>query len=206
MKEHKWSKLAEAFEFAAIEHQYQCRKETTIPYISHLMSVSALVMEHGGDEVQAIAGLLHDVIEDAKPQSRIPQIRKEILERFGSRVLELVVGCSDGEPGSPRDATDWKLRKENYLAKLKHEATEQLLVSCCDKLHNARAILTDLHTHGNAVFMRFSASKENTLWYYRELSSVFSKRLKGTGGEVVARELVSTVSSIDEWVNDHDGN
>lgn len=54
-------------------------------------------MENGGDEDQAIAGLLHDVIEDADPPSSVPQIRKAILEQFGPRVLGLVEGCTDGE-------------------------------------------------------------------------------------------------------------
>lgn len=197
MTEHKFSKLAEAFDYAAMEHQHQLRKSTDIPYISHLMSVSALVMEHGGDEEQAIAGLLHDVIEDAKPQSRIPEIKDEILNRFGPRVLELVEGCTDGEPDGKGGRGDWKPRKEAYLAKLVNKPEELLLVSCCDKLHNSRATLTDLVTHGNKVFDRFTASQEETLWYYRSLSAIFSSRLQGTGAEVVARELALTVKGIE---------
>ena len=52
------------------------------------------------------------------------------------------------------------------------------LVSCCDKLHNARAILTDLRTHANKIFDRFTAKQSETIWYYRSLSEVFSRRLK----------------------------
>lgn len=198
MKEHKFSKLAEAFDYAAMEHQHQLRKGTDIPYISHLMSVSALVMEHGGNEEQAIAGLLHDVIEDAKTASRIQEIRDEIKARFGPRVLELVEGCTDGEPDANGIKPDWKIRKDAYIAKLKEEPEELLLVSCCDKLHNARAILTDLVTHGNSMFKRFTATQDETLWYYNSLSDIFSRRLKGTKGEVVARELASTVKKIEK--------
>ena len=46
-------------------HRQQRRKAKMVPYISHLISVSALVWEDGGDEDQAIAALLHDAIEDA---------------------------------------------------------------------------------------------------------------------------------------------
>lgn len=206
MKKHKWSKLVEAFEYAAQEHQHQLRKSTDIPYISHLMSVSALVLEHGGSEDQAIAGLLHDVIEDAKPPSRIPEIKKEIHKQFGSKVLELVEGCTDGEPDAKGKKADWKTRKVSYLARMKKKSPELLLVSCCDKLHNARAILTDLVTHGNSVFDRFTAAMKDTLWYYRSISEVFSKKLKGTRGEVVARELAETVSAIEQLAEPHDGN
>ena len=45
----------------------ETRKGTTIPYLTHLLSVSALVLEHGGSEDQAIAALLHDAAEDQRP-------------------------------------------------------------------------------------------------------------------------------------------
>lgn len=197
MKLHKWSRLAEAFDFAAREHQDQLRKSTDIPYISHLMSVSALVMEHGGSKDQAIAGLLHDVVEDAKPSSRIPQIKAEIMQRFGVKVLELVEGCTDGEPDAEGNKANWKTRKEAYLSRLENKSEELLLVSCCDKLHNARSILTDLVTHGKSMFDRFTATQDETLWYYRSLSELFSRRLKGTCAEVAARELAFTVTEIE---------
>lgn len=202
MKEHKWSKLAEAFDYAAMEHQHQLRKSTAIPYISHLMSVSALVMEHGGNEDQAIAGLLHDVIEDSDPADHIPKVRAEILKRFGAKVLELVEGCTDGEPDASGKKSDWKTRKVAYLANLEDKADDLFLVSCCDKLHNARAILTDLETHGNKMFERFTAKQSETIWYYRSLSEVFSRRLKGSRTEIAARELSFTVSEIERLAKD----
>lgn len=189
-------RFIQAFQFAAQEHQCQLRKGTNIPYISHLMSVSALVMENGGDEDQAIAGLLHDVIEDAEPPSRVPAIRKEILEQFGPRVLNLVEGCTDGEADELGEKAPWRERKEAYLTKLKDKPTELLLVSCCDKLHNARAILTDLTTHGEALFDRFTGKKEGTLWYYRTLVEIYQQRLPDL---VAVRELTATVAAIEAF-------
>ncbi len=187
-------RLIQAFQFAAHEHQCQLRKGTTIPYISHLMSVSALVMENGGDEDQAIAGLLHDVIEDADPPSSVPQIRKAIEEQFGARVLRLVEGCTDGEADANGQKAPWRERKEQYLAHLQHEPAELLLVSCCDKLHNARAILTDLTTLGNEMFERFTGKQDGTLWYYRTLVTIFQNRLPKV---VAVREFASTVTAIE---------
>jgi len=187
-------RLIQAFQFAAQEHKCQLRKGTKIPYISHLMSVSALVMENGGDEDQAIAGLLHDVIEDADPPSSIPRIRETILEQFGPKVLGLVEGCTDGEADSTGEKAPWRARKEAYLSHLQHESKELLLVSCCDKLHNARAILTDLRTLGNAMFDRFTGKKEGTLWYYRTLVSIYEQHLPGI---VAVRELNAAVTAIE---------
>lgn len=197
MKTHSWSRLAEAFDYAAMRHQDQRRKGTDIAYISHLMSVSALILEQGGSDAQAIAGLLHDVIEDAELPQLIPEIRADILEMFGPIVLSLVEGCTDGEIDSDGKKPEWKHRKQNYLSKLKKKNKDLLLVSCCDKLHNARSILTDLLSVGESVFDRFTAGKDETLWYYKSLSEIFSERLVGEKGEVAARELAFTVSEIE---------
>lgn len=196
MSTHKWSKLALAFDFAAREHQYQLRKSTEIPYISHLMSVSALILENGGDEDQAIAGLLHDVIEDAEPSTRIPIIRSEISRLFGSKVSEIVEDCTDGLPDLNGLKPPWKPRKEAYISNLESKTNDTLLVSCCDKLHNARAILSDLKTVGVSVFDRFTATQEETIWYYESLSKLFLSKLQNKNGELAARELNDTLNEI----------
>jgi (p)ppGpp synthase/HD superfamily hydrolase len=124
----------------------------------------------------------------------VAQIRKTILEQFGSRVLSLVEGCTDGEADEGGNKAPWRERKEAYLGHLQHEPVELLLISCCDKLHNAMAILTDLTTQGEILFDRFTGKKEGTLWYYRTLVSIFEQRLPGI---VAVRELSTTVAAIE---------
>src|SRR6202790_4352965 len=155
--------------YAFALHASQRRKGTTIPYISHLMSVAALVLEHGGDEEQAIAGLLHDAIEDVGAEQEAV-----IAGRFGPRVARIVRACTDADtlPKPP-----WRARKEAYIAHLEHADRDALLVSCADKLHNARAIVGDLRTHGLAVFDRFTGGRAGTIWYYASLAKVFARRL-----------------------------
>src|SRR5205085_506467 len=96
--------------YASRLHSEQIRKGTEIAYISHLMSVAALVLEDGGDEDQAIAALLHDAIED---QGHDGQTRKEIREQFGYEVLAIVEACTNADtiPKPP-----WKERKQYYIA------------------------------------------------------------------------------------------
>jgi GTP pyrophosphokinase len=164
-----WSRLAAASAYAFTIHADHLRKGTNIPYLAHLMSVAALVLEFGGTEDQAIAGLLHDAVEDIG----IEQF-KEIKERFGPDVARIVKGCTDADsfPKPP-----WKARKEAHIGHLKDAEPDVLLVSACDKLHNARAIVSDLRTHGRSVFDRFKGGREGTLWYYEELLAVFSRRI-----------------------------
>lgn len=180
-----WTTLAKAAALAFRLHADQRRKGTAIPYLAHLMAVSALVLEHGGDEEQAVAALLHDAIEDCGAEHEAT-----IAERFGPRIAVIVRACTDAEviPKPP-----WRARKEAYLAHLEHAGPDALLVSACDKLHNARAIVEDLREHGPAMMARFNAGRDGTLWYYRALADAFTRLLPGR----LAGELARTVEEME---------
>jgi (p)ppGpp synthase/HD superfamily hydrolase len=149
-------------------HGRQFRKRTQRPYIGHLLSVTSLVIEYGGDEEMAIAALLHDAVED---QGGMPRLR-EIRKKFGKRVAHIVDGCTDSysDPKPP-----WLDRKRAYIERLRNESAEVRLVSAADKLSNARETLYELRVHGDAVFDRFAGKKSGTLWYYRALVGEFRK-------------------------------
>jgi len=187
----------EAFAFAAQLHREQLRNGTGIPYLSHLMAASALVLEHGGDEDEAIAALLHDSVEDQghRYPGGVPALREEIERRFGPAVRRIVDGCSDSDthPKPP-----WRARKEAYIAHLAEAPSAVLRVSAADKLHNARAILSDYRAVGEELWQRFSADREQVLWYYRSLVEVFLRAGAPPGllGELerVVTELESLVA------------
>ena len=172
-------------------HRHQLRKGSGIPYLSHLLSVSALVVESGGDEDEAIAGLLHDALEDCADQ-----ISAEALEKkFGERVRRLVEACTDTPPGfDGGEKPPWQDRKRGYMARLR-SGEIPWRVSLADKLHNARSILRDHRTVGDEVWERFSASKEDTLWYYRSLVQAY--RDAGAEGYML-EELERVVGGL-EW-------
>ena len=161
-------RFSDALEMATRLHASQTRKGSGTPYIAHLLSVAALVMEAGGDEDQAIAALLHDAVEDQGGLQTLGLIR----EKFGSRVADIVMGCTDAvtKPKPP-----WRARKEAYLTHLAEAAPEVRLVSLADKVHNARSNLRDLQQDGVAVFNKFNGGIEGTLWYYTALQKEFQK-------------------------------
>ena len=177
----------DAFLYASELHREQFRKGTTIPYVSHLLSVSALVLKNGGDEDQAIAGLLHDAVEDQGGQPTLDKI----TVRFGERVAGIVLDCTDsmGEPKPP-----WKERKEAFIGSVPTKAVDSLLVSLADKTDNARAILGGYREIGDDVWRRFTGGKDGTLWYYRTLSELFAIHIPGP----LADELVRTVAQFSE--------
>lgn len=173
--------LSRAFQL----HQGQYRKGSRIPYLTHLLSVSALVMENNGDEDQAIAALLHDAVEDQGGRPTLESIKRQ----FGERVADIVEGCSDGyaQPKPP-----WKGRKTAYLTKLRSSDNSILLVSLADKVHNARSILIDLKNGEDSVWDKFKGGKEGTLWYYRSLVEIFDN----SSFTVLKNELCQLVDEI----------
>lgn len=159
-------RFRKALDFAFNLHQNQFRKGSGIPYISHLLGVTAIVLEHGGNEDQAIAALLHDAVEDQGGHKTLSKIKK----LFGSQVAEIVENCTDAFT-IPKP--EWKIRKTAYLEKLVNSPDETMLVSLADKVHNARSILNDLLSFGEDVWGKFNGGKEGTLWYYQSLVEIF---------------------------------
>lgn len=192
------SRFEEALVYAARAHWRQIRKladgergsAAEIPYVAHLLAVTALVLEHGGGEDEAIAALLHDVVEDAGGAAR----REDVRVRFGDEVARLVDACSDNE-GAPKPP--WAVRKQAHLAHLAQTTDAKIrLVAACDKLHNARAVLSDYRALGARLWQRFEGGRDGTLWYYRALADEIARG----GPASVGDELGRTVDELEAVV------
>ena len=180
------ARFRQALAYAAELHEKQVRKGGDVPYVAHLLSVTGIVLEYGGDEGEAIAALLHDAVED---QGGAP-IRDEIRARFGDRVTAIVDGCTDADtqPKSP-----WRQRKEAFVESIPTASRSVLLVAAADKLHNARSILADYREIGEPLWDRFTGRKQGTLWYYRALVDAFRK----AGPSPLVDELERVVTEVE---------
>jgi (p)ppGpp synthase/HD superfamily hydrolase len=185
-------RFEQALTYAAVIHSGQTRKGSKVPYIAHLLAVASLALEYGANEDEAIAALLHDAAEDAGGEGRLADIRA----RFGSAVADIVDGCTDTyeTPKPP-----WRKRKEAYIAHLAHASHGALLVSCSDKLHNARSIVADLREHGPTTWAKFKGGRDGSLWYYRTMVEVFNKTDLPQG---LVEELRLTVETIEKLAGD----
>ena len=179
----------DALSYASTLHRTQRRKGTTIPYIAHLLAVASIVMEAGGSEDEAIAALLHDGPEDQGGEKTLADIRK----RFGDAVADIVSNCSDTFE-DPKPA--WTERKRNYIQHLRSADAGTLLVSCADKLHNARATLRDLRDQGASVWNRFSATREQTLGNYVSLIEAYENATPDPRRTGIVRELRDIVAQM----------
>jgi len=158
-------RFARALVYAERLHRRQRRKGNDIPYVAHLLAVSATVLEYGGDEDTAIAALLHDAVED---QGGLPTLR-EIEAQFGSRVAAIVEACTDSVTADPAAKLPWEDRKRSYLAHLAEANADVALVAAADKLHNLTAMIRDVRRDGAAAMNRFKAPPERQLWYFGEV-------------------------------------
>ena len=169
-------------------HAHQARKGNGLPYVGHLLATASLVLEHGGDEDQAIAALLHDGPEDQGGEATLARIR----DRFGDRVADIVAACSDTFE-SPKPP--WRARKEAFLARLPEESPAARLVTLADKVHNARTLVEDARVEGPATFDRFTGGRDGTLWYYRTLADRLAVLAPGALADELLR-LAATMESL----------
>ena len=187
----------EALRLAARAHQRQVRKGTDLPYITHPMHVSAILLRHGFSTELAIAGLLHDVVEDQD----VPLA--DIESRFGARVAEIVAALSErktkasGEGGTPGELRPWQVRKEEAVEQIRHASPSAAAVKAADTLHNVRSIAFDLRREGDAVWQRFTRGPAAMLGYYAQVVRVIRETL---GDHPLVVELAQAVEELAQMV------
>ena len=159
-------RFLDALVAAAAMHAAQPRKGSEIPYASHVLGACSIALDYGATEDQAIAALLHDVIEDVEPT----EAARAVVANFGPEVLRIVEGCTKAEQGDGADCFEAKMA---YAARIADADASILLVAAADKLHNARSIVADFRRTGDAAYSRFSVSRGQTLAYYRALVTTF---------------------------------
>ena len=169
----------EALLFAARHHRKQLRKGSRVPYMTHLMSVSALVLEHGGTEDQAIAALLHDAVKDA-PAGQGGAVLAEIRERWGERGRRHrpgVLGRAErlGRAQGHLAGAQAAVRRGSA-----DKALDALLVTAADKTHNGLCIAADVRRYGQEFWSTFNAGPEDLVWYYTSVRDVVAQRLPGS--------------------------
>ncbi|WP_109485404.1 HD domain-containing protein [Occallatibacter savannae] len=176
----------DALRLASVLHREQARKGTQVPYIAHILGVTALVLEYGGTETQAIAALLHDAVEDCGGKPTLIQIEAQ----FGNDVAGIVESCSDSFEVGPK--LGWRERKQAHLEHLRRCDETVLLVTAADKLHNLSAIERDLRDKGPEIWKRFNAEPSDQFWYYDSVLEILESRL----GNSIVQSLKDTLERV----------
>jgi (p)ppGpp synthase/HD superfamily hydrolase len=182
-----------ALAYAARLHAEQTRKGSDTPYISHLLAVTAIALDHGATENEAIAALLHDAVEDQGGQKTLEEIR----HRYGNQVAEIVAACSDTDE-SPKPP--WRDRKEAFVERLRTEPYSVRLVVAADKLHNVRDVLRNYRIHGDDLWSQFKGGRDGTLWYYQAVVDALVGTAKPEEHQLnaIIEEISDTISLLDQ--------
>lgn len=179
-------RYSSALRFALASHQTQRRKGSSVPYITHPVGVSAILAQHGYAEEVVLAGLLHDVIEDAQV------LPGELARRFGARVASLVQGVTEQKQAHGKDIR-WEVRKAQQLEHLCEADLDVVALKAADALHNVRSITRDLRVRGDSVWSVFKRSRDSQLDYYRAVARITRERI---GAVPLAGELHEAVEEL----------
>jgi hypothetical protein len=179
--------------FATQRHAGQVRHNTATPYLGHLLATCAIVLEEGGDGYQAVAALLHDVLEDTATT------REEVRERFGDEVYRVVADCTDADQDE-RKAMSWPERKRAHLDRMAMAETDSLLVIAADKVCSLQSLVDDLIRFGPSLFDHSAKNAGDLLSNYRDVYLVLQPRL---GDRPVARRLKALIENLAEMTSAH---
>ena len=177
-----------ALALVAGAHHDQVRKLGADPYIVHLVHVSVLLIRHGFSENVAIAGLLHDIVED----QGVPL--DDIEARFGAEVTEMVAALTEWKSEDGRERP-WEVRKREALVHLQHASREAAAVKAADTLHNVRSVALGLRREGSVIWSKFKRGSAETLWYYCSVSEIVHSRL---GAHPLALELATAIDRLEQ--------
>ncbi|MFC2023399.1 HD domain-containing protein [Chloroflexota bacterium] len=177
-----------ALVLAAKAHRGQTRKASDIPYIVHPMHVSVTLLRCGFSEDKAIAGLLHDVVEDQDVPLAV------IEERFGPDVAYMVDVVTErkreGEVVSP-----WEIRKQETLDRLRTARPGSVALKAADVLCNARSLASQLRNDGPSVWGHYNRGPAESLWYYGAVAAVARERL---GAHPLVDELDAALHDLEQ--------
>jgi (p)ppGpp synthase/HD superfamily hydrolase len=177
--------IFKAIEFSTKAHAGQYRKGTKIPYITHLLNVAKILIEHECPEPVITAGILHDTLEDT------PATADDIRDSFGNEVADLVNAVSE-----PNKSDTWENRKAHTIEHLRTALPEVLMISLADKMDNIKAIREDYEKIGNNVWDRFRRPKEKQKWYYEALADVFLMKMNDPKAAPLVNHFRSEVNIV----------
>lgn len=187
--------IERAFHIALEVHGDATLKGKDVPYLAHVLGVAALVLEHGGTDVQLAAALCHDTVEDGGGLRMLQRLRTEVrpdVARLVEALTDSFVDVTKGERKPP-----WLVRKARYVRRLANEPREALVVAVADKRYNAGTILADYRAVGEELWGRFNETDPaGQLWYYQSLADVLGARLREDPARPLADDLRAIVDAL----------
>ena len=183
----------EALKVATLAHRPQMRKGSGLPYIVHPIHVSVILLRHGFSTETAIAGLLHDLVEDQGYEL------SKIAEQFGPRVAEMVEALTEQKRDARGEKRPWNIRKREALEQVRDAGRETVAVKAADTLHNAHSFVHDLRREGHRIWRHFNRGPQSQLDYYRKILQITEETLSD---HPLAAELADAIDRLSQAVDE----
>lgn len=183
----------QALRLAVVAHTGQKRKGSGLPYIVHPIHVSVILLRHGFSVEAAIAGLLHDIVEDQGYDLA------EVSEQFGPRVAKMVGALSERKLDADGRRRPWNTRKREALEKIQNASREAMAVKAADALHNGKSFVEDLRREGRRVWQHFNQGPDPQLAYYSEIVKIGKEKL---GPHPLVDELARVVQDLAQAIKE----
>jgi len=183
----------DALKVATLAHRPQMRKGSGLPYVVHPIHVSVILLRHGFSTEVAIAGLLHDLVEDQGYEL------SKIEEQFGSRVAEIVAALTEQKRDAQGEKRPWEVRKREALRQIRDSDSETVAVKAADTLHNAQSFVNDIHREGHRVWRHFNRGPQSQLDYYRRILDVTQEKL---GDHPLTLELTHAIDRLAQIIDE----
>lgn len=187
------ARYEQALRLATVAHRHQNRKGGDLPYITHPVHVSVILLRYGFPADVAIAGLLHDVVEDQGVDLA------QIEEIFGAYVAELVAALSERKTDAQGKQRPWEVRKQEALEHMRLGSPQVAAVKAADVLHNARATALDARQDGPGVWQRFTRGPVALLEHYCQIVEIARERL---GDHPLVDELADAVEDLGRAIDE----
>ena len=192
-------RINHALAFAAKHHDQQVRKGTRAPYLTQPANVAIILTRYGQDEGTVIAGILHDVIDDALRDGFLREtLQQRIAEKFGAGVLATILSVAQRRTDDDGVELAADERREDYLTRIGSAGDTARWVCAAEALHHGASLLADLRRTVDpaSVWARFPAGSDATLRWYRRVVD----RLHGVGfAAPIMGELDAVVTELESW-------
>lgn len=161
--------LYDAYAFAARAHFGQMRKQTSVPYLTHLLTTMNYCLRLTDDHTLLTAAILHDTLEDTAATY------EELAASFGVQVADYVQGETENKREQLPPSETWELRKRESIERMQSAPLGMQILVLADKTANAESMVRERRQVGDALWNKFNQTdKRKQEWYYRSCAAALT--------------------------------
>jgi hypothetical protein len=192
-----------ALAFAAKYYVPRSRKGTGLSYLTHPSHAGLILARYGSDEPTIIAGILHPVIAETRPDSQ-HLLRHKVADKFGSVVITVLSDACEPRHDSKGQLRPWTVYKLEYLGQLARASNRGLEVCTASEIHQCGSLIADVRRLGAEYLSSISlANSEQIIWWYRSLIETLDNRPEWKGRRMV-NELRLLAADLTRYLTDGD--